>query len=203
MDASRRPRLDITSDAALDLQAPFAGYGYWAWEPGSGTILYGLGPWSTEEMTLLHDAAALELHTMTIAIHCVALWVQEWWPKPPPNPNGVGPFTWIDVRQVADNQAAAAHMSNREHASGSAERHLLQRRSRLLRQLQIRTQSHTVVREALSVQAADHLSKNHVDKFKNCINQLFNRSMSYTELPAPPEATRSLAATIKFARATS
>jgi hypothetical protein len=42
LDGSRRPVFRVTSDAAKDLAAPFAGFGFWAWEPGSKVILYGL-----------------------------------------------------------------------------------------------------------------------------------------------------------------
>jgi hypothetical protein len=201
MDGSRRPVMTVTSDAALDLTASFAGYGYWAWEPGSRVILYGLGQWSKFEMTQINDAAALELHTMNMAVEATAAWVNEWWPRPPNNPSGVGPFCWFDLLQVADNQSAAEHIGNREHASGDAERHLVRRRSQLLRNLQVRVQSHPAVRECISVQAADDLSKGHLTEFKQCIRQLFGDDMIFSELPPVSATTRSLSSTIKFVRA--
>jgi hypothetical protein len=130
-------------------------------------FIYGLGQWSKIEMTQINDAAALELHTINMAVEATAAWINKWWPKPPDNPNGVGPFCWFDLLQVADNQSAAEHIGNREHASGDAERHLIRRRSQLLRNLQVRVQSHPAVRECISVQAADDLSM--LTKDRRCI----------------------------------
>eukprot|EP01047_Picozoa_sp_COSAG01_P086632 COSAG01_NODE_19567_length_1003_cov_1.231195_1_plen_120_part_00 len=44
LNGSTRPVLVMFSDAAMDLQAKFAGYGFWFWEPGAGMVHYDFPP---------------------------------------------------------------------------------------------------------------------------------------------------------------
>jgi hypothetical protein len=199
LNASRRPLIINVSDAAKDLKADFAGYGFWFWEPASGRVFYDMGRWSHFEQSQL-SPAALELHAMTMGLYSISEWAAQWWPRCPKNPHGVGPFVWMDVIQIADNSSAAEHTGNTEHASADAERHLAQRRSRAQRHLQMRVQSHTAVRETLIVQAADHLSKNLVAEFFSCMVAIFGPGIECCRLDPPLLAARELKSTIKFAR---
>jgi hypothetical protein len=153
--------------------------------------MYQRGPWTRHEQKFL-QSTSLELHSMNMALQIVAEWIEPWWPRPPPNPHGVGPHVWFDVHSVVDNSAAGDAIGNSQRASQAAERQLSQQRAHWLQANQVRVMSAHSIRETRFVEAADDLSKADMKSFGQKMRSLLGSDVTLVEMPPPRQGARSL-----------
>jgi hypothetical protein len=191
MDSSVRPVVHVYTDAARDLTRPDSGYGILFFEQRSRVVMYQRGPWTRHEQKFL-QSTSLELHSMNMALQIVAEWIEPWWPRPPPNPHGVGPHVWFDVHSVVDNSAAGDAIGNSQRASQAAERQLSQQRAHWLQANQVRVMSAHSIRETRFVEAADDLSKADMKSFGQKMRSLLGSDVTLVEMPPPRQGARSL-----------